>query len=62
MASIFHQPNDSAVELTRIFAAIAFGLSCLSAVMVGGAFVGRALSEIMETTEIAPTEAINPLR
>ena len=42
--------------------AIGLGLACLAAVVAGGAFVGRSLSEIMETTELAPPEAINSLR
>ena len=62
MASSSRQPKDAAIELTRTLVAIGLGLACLSAVIAGGTFLGRSLSEIMETTELAPPEAINPLR
>ncbi len=62
MASTSRQTYGAAIDRTRIVVAIGLGLACLLAVMAGGAFVGRALSEIMKTTEIAPPEAINPLR
>ena len=62
MVSSSRQTNDAAIDLTRIVVAIGLGLACLLAVMAGGTFVGRSLSEIMKTTELAPPEAINPLR
>ncbi|QNJ14616.1 hypothetical protein SynA18461_01981 [Synechococcus sp. A18-46.1] len=62
MESSSRQTKDDAIDLTRIVVAIGLGLACLLAVMAGGAFFGRSLSEIMETTELAPPEAINPLR
>ena len=62
MASSSRQTKDDAIDLTRIVVAIGLGLACLLAVMAGGAFVGRSLAEIMETPELAPPEAINPLR
>ena len=62
MASSSRQPKDAAIELTRILVAIGLGLACLSAVIAGGTFLGRSVSEMMETTELAPPEAINPLR
>ena len=62
MASRSRQPKVAAIELTRILVAICLGLACLSAVIAGGTFLGRSLPEIMETTELAPPEAINPLR
>ena len=62
MASSSRQRKDAAIELTRILVAISLGLACLSAVIAGGTFFGRSLSEIMETAELAPHEAFNPLR
>ena len=62
MASSSRQRKDAAIELTRILVAMGLGLACLSAVIAGGMFFGRSLSEIMETAELAPPEAINPLR
>ena len=62
MSSSSRQSKDAGVELTRMVVAIGLGLACLAVVVAGGAFVGRSLSEIMETTELAQPEAINPLR
>ena len=62
MASSSRQTKNAAIDLTRIVVAIGLGLACLLAVMAGGAFVGRALSEIMKTTELATLGEINPLR
>ena len=62
MASSSRQTKDTAINLTRIVVAKDLGLTCLLAVMAGGTFVGRSLSEVMKTTELAPPEAINPLR
>ena len=62
MASSSRQTKDAAIDLTRIIVAIGLGLACLLAVMAGGALFGHSLSEIMETTELTPPEAINPLR
>ena len=62
MASSSRQTKHAAIDLTRIVVALGLGLACLVAVMAGGALVGRSLSEIMKTTELAPPEAINPLR
>ncbi len=62
MASRFRGPKAATVELTHIVVAIGLGLAGLSAVMAGGTFVGNSLSELLESTELAPPEAINPLR
>ena len=62
MASSSRQTKDAAIDLTRIVVATGLGLTCQLAVMAGGVFVGRALSEIMKTTELNSPEAINPLR
>ena len=55
-------PKAAKVELTHIVVAIGLGLAGLSAVMAGRMFVGNSLSELLESTELAPPEAINPLR
>ena len=62
MVSRSREPEAGTVSLTHIVVAIGLGLACLSAVMAGGTFVGNSLSELLETTELAPPEAINPLR
>ncbi len=62
MASSSRQPNVEGVELTRIVVAIVLGLSCLAAVITGGSFVGRSLSALLQSVEVTPPEAINPLR
>ena len=62
MASSSREPEAAAIPLTHIVVAIGLGLACLSAVMAGGTYVGNSLSELLETTELAPPEAINPLR
>ena len=62
MASRSREPEAATVPLTHIVVAIGLGLACLSAVMAGGTYVGNSLSELLETTELAPPEAINPLR
>ena len=62
MASRSREPEAATVPLTHIVIAIGLGLACLSAVMAGGTYVGNSLSELLETTELAPPEAINPLR
>ena len=62
MASSSRQTKDAAIDLTRIVVAIGLGLACLLAVIAGGTFVGRSLSEIMITTELSPPEEINPRR
>ena len=62
MPSRSREPKAATVPLTHIVVAIGLGLACLSAVMAGGTFVGNSLSELLETTELAPPEAINPLR
>ena len=46
----------------RIMVAIALGLGCLSAVIVGGSLAGRSLSALMERVELVSPEAVNPLR
>ena len=62
MASSSREPEAAAIPLTHIVVAIGLGLAGLSAVMAGGTFVGNSLSELLESTELAPPEAINPLR
>ncbi len=62
MASSSRQPNVEGAEVTRIVVAIVLGLGCLAAVITGGSFVGRSLSALLESVEVAPPEAINPLR
>ena len=62
MASRSREPEAATVPLTHIVVAIGLGLACLSAVMAGGTYVGNSLSELLETTELTPPEAINPLR
>ena len=62
MASSSREPEAASIPLTHIVVAVGLGLACLSAVMAGGTFVGNSLSERLETTELAPPEAINPLR
>ena len=62
MASSSREPEAAAIPLTHIVVAIGLGLACLSVVMAGGTFIGNSLSELLETTELAPPEAINPLR
>ena len=62
MASRSREPEAATVPLTHIVVAIGLGLACLSAVMAGGTYVGNSLSELLVTTELAPPEAINPLR
>ena len=62
MASRSREPEAATVPLTHIVVVIGLGLACLSAVMAGGTYVGNSLSELLETTELAPPEAINPLR
>ena len=62
MASRSSEPEAATVPLTHIVVAIGLGLACLSAVMAGGTYVGNSLSELLVTTELAPPEAINPLR
>ena len=48
--------------MTHIVHAIGLGLACLSAVIAGGTFAGNSLSALLESTELASPEAINPLR
>ena len=62
MASRSREPEAATVPLTHIVVAIGLGLACLSAVMAGGTYAGNSLLELLETTELAPPEAINPLR
>ena len=62
MASSSRQPKVEGVELIRIVVAIVLGLGCFAAVITGGSFVGRSLSALLESVEVAPPEAITPLR
>ena len=62
MASSSHEPEAAAIPLTHIFVAISLGLACLSAVMAGGTFVGKSLSELLKSNEPVRAEIINPLR
>ena len=62
MACSSRQPNVEGAEVTRIVVAIVLGLGCFAAVITGGSFVGRSLSALLESVEVTPPEAINPLR
>ena len=62
MASSSPQPKVEGVELIRIVVAMVLGLGCFAAVITGGSFVGRSLSALLESVEVRPPEAINPLR
>jgi F0F1-type ATP synthase membrane subunit c/vacuolar-type H+-ATPase subunit K len=48
--------------MTHIVLGIGLGLTCLSAVIAGGTFAGNSLSALLESTELASPNAINPLR
>ena len=62
MASSSRESEAAAIPLTHIVVAIGLGLACLSAVMAGGTFVGKSLSELLKSNEPVRAEIINPLR
>ena len=62
MASSSRNPKTATVSMTHIVLAVGLGLACLSAVIAGGTFAGNSLSALLESTELASPEAINPLR
>ena len=62
MATTSRQPKVEDAELTRIVAAILFGLGCFAAVIAGGSFVGHSLSSLLQTMEITPPAGNNQLQ
>ena len=62
MASSSRNPKTATVSMPHIVLAIGLGLAGLSALIAGGTFAGNSLSALMESTELASPEAINPLR
>ena len=62
MASSSREPEAASIPLTHIVVAVGHELTCLSAVMAGGTFVGNSLSELLKSTEPVRAETINPLR